>query len=31
MMTLQNELKTIFKESNYNEDTDHDIHEVVDI
>jgi len=31
MLTLQNELKTIFKESNYNEDTDHDIHEVVDI
>jgi hypothetical protein len=31
MLTLQNELKTIFKESNYNEDTDHDILEVVDI
>ena len=31
MLSLQNELKTIFKELNYNEDTDHDILEVVDI
>ena len=31
MLSLQNELKTIFKELNYNEDTDHDIIEVVDI
>ena len=31
MMALQNELKTTLKVLNYNEDTDHDILEVVDI
>jgi len=31
MMTLQNELKTTLKALNYNEDTDHDILEVIDV